>query len=133
MPADLPLDQSRDLAHLMLRLHAEFRARHGLPRLPTVWTLPRDLEQLRPRSSVVDEALLASPKPLVGRLVGSLRRAVWGVLRPVFYRQSEVNRDLILALEALAREREQARHSHYWLSQRVHELELDVARLTRPE
>ena len=131
MPADLTLDQSREVAALMLRLHADFRRRHGLPSLTTGWTLADDLGRMRSSSSLADDRVLTSPKPVVGRVVSALRRLVWGILKPVFYRQSEVNRDVILALEALAREREQARHAHYWLARRVYELERAVARPDR--
>ena len=59
----------------------------------------------------------------------SLRRFVWSVLKPLFYRQTEVNRDVIFALEALARDREQNRHAHFVLAERVAELEGEIARL----
>jgi hypothetical protein len=127
--ADLPLDQSSDLAGVMLRLHADFRRRHGLPPLPTAWTLADDMAQLRGRASLTDVGLLRSPARAVGPTLTRVRRLLWDVLKPLFYRQTEVNRDLILALEALAREREQNRHAQYVLSERVSELETLVERL----
>jgi hypothetical protein len=129
--ADLPLDQSSDLAAVMLRLHADFRRRHGLPPLPTAWTLTDDMTQLRGRASLTDVGLLRSSAPVVGSTLTKVRRLVWDVLKPLFFRQTEVNRDLILALEALAREREQNRHAHYVLSERVSELEALIDRLRR--
>jgi hypothetical protein len=132
--ADLPLDESRDLAAVMLRLHGEFRRQHGLPPLPTVWTLSDDLDALRRRSSLTDMEVLRSRAAGVGSALTALRRSLWDILKPLFYRQTEVNRDVILALEALAREREQHRHAHYVLSERVAELEAAIARLrTRHE
>jgi hypothetical protein len=130
--ADLPLNESRALATVMLDLHADFRRRHSLPPLPTAWTLARDLEALRARAYLTDPALLRSPAPLAGALLTRLRRFLWDVLKPLFYRQTEVNRDVILALEALAREREQMRHAHYVLSERLAELEAIAARRRTP-
>jgi hypothetical protein len=126
---DLPLDQARDLAVLMLKLHGDFRRRHGLPPLPTGWTLLDDMQALRARATLVDTSVLQSHAPGLGRLVTKARRAWWTVLKPLFYRQTEVNRDVILALEALAREREHVRHAHFVLAERVAELEAEVARL----
>jgi hypothetical protein len=128
--SDLPLDQSRALADLMLRLHADFRRRHALPPLPTAWTLLEDLNALRPRSALTDPSLLRSPAAVVGGPLSAARRIIWTILKPLFYRQTEVNRDVLLALEALARDREQARHAHYVLSERLSELEAAMARLT---
>lgn len=127
--ADLPIGQSSELAAVMLQLHADFRRRHGLPPLPTAWTLADDMAQLRGRASLTDPGLLRSSAPAVGSTLTRVRRLLWDVLKPLFFRQTEVNRDLILALEALAREREQNRHAHYVLSERVAELETVVARL----
>jgi hypothetical protein len=127
--ADLPLDQSRDVAALMLRLHADFRRRHSLPPLPTTWSLAEDMAQLRGRAALTDPALLQSPAAGLGPVLTAVRRLLWDVLKPLFFRQTEVNRDLILALEALARDREQNRHAHHVLSERVSELEALVDRL----
>ena len=124
---DLPLDQTRDLAGLMLRLHTDFRRRHNLPPLTTAWTLLDDMKRLRARASLADPGVLES-RALGGALT-SLRRFVWSVLKPLFYRQTEVNRDVIFALEALARDREQNRHAHFVLAERVAELEGEIARL----
>ena len=55
-----------------------------------------------------------------------LRRVFWTVLKPLFYRQTEVNRDVILALEALAREREQNRHAQFVLAERIAALEAEL-------
>jgi hypothetical protein len=123
---DLPLEEARDLAALMLRLHGDFRRRHGLPPLPTAWTLLDDMKTLRPRASLTDPGVLES-RALGGALT-FVRRILWTVLKPLFYRQTEVNRDVIFALEALAREREQSRHAHFVLAERVAELEAELAR-----
>ena len=127
--ADLPLDQTRDLAGVMLRLHEEFRRRHDLPPLPTAWTLADDLRQLQARAGLTDTSLLRSRAAFAGAALSGVREFLWHILKPLFFRQTEVNRDVILALEALTREREQQRHAHYVLSERVSELEALVARL----
>jgi hypothetical protein len=123
---DLPLEEARNLAALMLRLHGDFRRRHGLPPLPTAWTLLDDMEALRSRASLADPGVLQS-RALGGALT-LVRRILWTVMKPLFYRQTEVNRDVIFALEALAREREQSRHAHFVLAERVAELEAELAR-----
>ena len=124
---DLPLEEARDLAALMLRLHADFRRRHGLPPLPTAWTLLDDMKVLRARASLTDPGVLESRA--LGGALSFVRRMLWTVMKPLFYRQTEVNRDVIFALEALAREREQSRHAHFVLAERVAELEAELARL----
>ena len=83
------------------------------------------MQALRARATLVDTGVLESRAPLVTLA----RRLLWTVLKPLFYRQTEVNRDVILALEAMAREREQHRHAHFVLAERVAELEAEVARL----
>ena len=123
---DLPLDEARELAVLMLRLHGDFRRRHGLPALPTAWTLLGDMNALRSRASLTDPGVLES-RALGGALT-FVRRIFWTIMKPLFYRQTEVNRDVIFALEALAREREQSRHAHFVLAERVAELEAELAR-----
>ena len=123
---DLPLEEARDLAALMLRLHADFRRRHGLPPLPTAWTLLDDMKVLRARASLTDPGVLESRA--LGGALSFVRRMLWTVMKPLFYRQTEVNRDVIFALEALAREREQNRHAHFVLAERVAELEAELAR-----
>ena len=123
---DLPLDEAQNLASLMLRLHADFRRRHALPPLPTAWTLLDDMKALRSRASLADPGVLESRA--LGGALSIVRRMFWSVLKPLFYRQTEVNRDVIFALEALAREREQARHAHFVLAERVAELEAELAR-----
>jgi hypothetical protein len=124
---DLPLDQTQRLAAHMLQLHADFRRRHGLPPLPTAWTLLDDMRTLRRRASLTEAGVLES-RALGGAVTG-VRRVLWTLLKPLFYRQTEVNRDVIFALEALARDREQHRHAHFVLAERVAELEAEVARL----
>jgi hypothetical protein len=126
---DLPLDQAGNLAAIMLRLHADFRQRHALPPLPTAWTLLDEMQVLRARATLVDTGVLESQAPLIGGVLTSGRRFLWTLLKPLFYRQTEVNRDLVLAIEAMAREREQHRHAHFVLAERVAELEAEVARL----
>jgi hypothetical protein len=123
---DLPLDETQHLASLMLQLHADFRRRHALPPLPTAWTLLDDMKALRSRASLADPGVLES-RALGGALT-FVRRMIWTVLKPLFFRQTEVNRDVIFALEALAREREQARHAHFVLAERIAELEAELAR-----
>ena len=123
---DLPLDEAKDLAALMLRLHGDFRTRHGLPPLSTAWTLLDDMKALRSRASLTDPGVLESRA--LGGALNVVRRVLWSVMKPLFYRQTEVNRDVIFALEALAREREQSRHAHFVLAQRIAELEAEVAR-----
>jgi hypothetical protein len=123
---DLPLDEARDLAGLMLRVHGDFRRRHGLPTLPTAWTLLDDMKALRSRASLTDPGLFESHA--LGGALTFVRRMIWTVLKPFFYRQTEVNRDVIFALEALAREREQSRHAHFVLAERVAALEAELAR-----
>ena len=123
---DLPLDEAHHLAAVMLRLHADFRRRHGLPPLSTAWTLLEDMQALRARASLTEPGVLES-RALGGALT-FVRRMFWNVLRPLFYRQTEVNRDVIFALEALAREREQSRHAHFVLAERIAELEAALAR-----
>ena len=126
---DLPLDRARELAGIILRLHDDFRRRHNLPPLPTAWTLVDNLGPLGARATLVDTAVLDSRAPVVGGVLTRARRLLWTILRPLFYRQTEVNRDVILALEALARDREHNRHAHFVLAERVAELEAEVARL----
>jgi hypothetical protein len=131
VPADLTPDQSRALAGVMLQLHGEFRRRHGLPPLPTAWTLRDYLHDTRKRSLLTDPKVFGSRRPGIGGLVTRARVMLWQVLKPIFFRQSEVNRDVLLALEALARDHEHTRHVHRALSARVADLEETVARLRR--
>jgi hypothetical protein len=124
---DLRPDKARVLGRLMLELHAGFRQRHGLPPMPSAWTLRDHLNSLQRRTSLVEPALLRSPKPVVGGALRSVRAVVWMLLNPIFYRQSEVNRDVLLALEALARDSEARRSAYDSLSARIEELERAVA------
>jgi hypothetical protein len=129
---DLRPDKARKLGRLMLELHADFRSRHGLPPVPSPWTLHDHLRTLRGRSSLVDPHLLTSPKPVIGTVLRALRTMVWTLLKPIFYRQSEVNRDVLLTLEALERDTEARRSAHDSLSARIAELETLVARSRAP-
>jgi len=124
---DLPPDEARALARLMVAFHKEFRARHKLPPVPSPFTLP---EHLRATStpSLVDPRVRESSKRLVGALLKAPRALLWGILKPLFYRQAEINRDLILALETLARDSEARRAAHHVLSARITALEALVAR-----
>jgi hypothetical protein len=124
---DLRPDKARTLGRLMLALHADFRNRHGLPPVPSSWTLPHHLHSLQGRSSLVERDLLRSPKAVIGSVLTSVRTMVWTLLKPIFYRQSEVNRDVLLTLEALARDSEARRSAHDSLSARIAELERAVA------
>jgi hypothetical protein len=131
VPADLPPDQSRALAAVMLQLHAYFRTRHGRPPLPTAWTLLDHLEGVRGRALLTDPAILGAGRGAVGALLTRTRTLLWHALKPFFFRQSEVNRDVLLALEALARDHEHTLHVHRALSARIADLEDTVARLRR--
>jgi hypothetical protein len=130
--ADLRPDKARALGRLMLALHADFRARHGLPPVPHSWSLRNDLHALQTRSSLVDDRLLASPKRVIGGPLKAIRSMLWTVLKPLFYRQSEVNRDVLLILETLARDSEARRGAHDALSARIGALETAVSRLRHP-
>jgi hypothetical protein len=127
--ADLRLDQSRAFAGTMLQLHAEFRHRHGLPPLPSSWTLSDHLAALRTRAALSDPALLRSHTRIGNRLLSAVRQLLWDVLKPIFFRQTAVNQDVVLALEALARDRVERRHSQHVLSERITALEAEVDRL----
>jgi hypothetical protein len=126
---DLRPDKARELGRLMLALHADFRRRHGLPPVPNPWTVRDHLHTLWGRASLVERDLLRSPKPLIGTALKTTRTLVSTLLRPIFHRQSELNRDVLLALEALARDSEARRRAHDALSTRIAELEAAVARL----
>jgi hypothetical protein len=126
MPDLLP-DEARALARLMVALHQEFRARHNLPPVPSPFTLPEHLRAAG-TPSLVDPRVLESSKPLIGALLKAPRALLWGILKPLFYRQAEINRDLILALEALTRDSEARRAAHHVLSARIAELEALVSR-----
>jgi hypothetical protein len=117
----------------MIGLHADFRERHGLPPLPTAWTLADHLDLLQPRSSLVAPDVLLSPRGgIAGRVLNAARRVAWEILKPIFYRQSEVNRDVLQALDALARDRETRRAEQFILSARVWELERKAGVQVRP-
>jgi hypothetical protein len=132
VPADLSPSETRLLAGVMLRLHAAFRERHRLPPLPTAWTLPDHLEALGSRSSLVEpRALLSRRGGIAGSALNAARRAVWEILKPLFHRQSEVNRDVLQALEALARDRDTRRTEHHILSARIWALERRADRQVR--
>jgi hypothetical protein len=129
MPGDLPPDEFGKMATVMLRLHADFRKRHGLPPVSSAWTLLEDLEDLKPRSALNEPAVLASPRAVMGPAIKATRRVLWKILKPVFDRQTEVNRDVIRALEALLRDRQQSRQAYHALVLRISELEMAIARL----
>jgi hypothetical protein len=120
VPVDLPPLQSGKLALVMLRLHADFRQRHGLPPVPSI---ADDLDQARRRVVLNEPNVLHSPRPVFGQAIAGARRVFWQILKPVFDRQTDMNRSLIRVLEALLAEREHHRHVHYDLSLRVAELE----------
>jgi hypothetical protein len=129
---DLRPDKARDLGRLMLAIHADFRKRHGLPPLPDAWTLRDHLSGVRNRSSLVDTALLRSPRTGIGAVLTRVRTMLWTLLSALFYRQSEVNRDVLLALEALARDSDARRAAHDALSARIVELERMLERMRAP-
>ena len=113
----------------MLELHADFRSRHGLPPVPSPWTLPDHLRPLWSRASLIDRDLLSSPRPVIGTILETARKTLASLLHAIFYRQSELNRDLLLTLETLTRDSEARRRAHDALSARIAELERAVARL----
>lgn len=133
MPADLPPNEFGKIATLMLRLHADFRQRHGLPPLRSPWSVLESLEALKERSLVNDPRVLQSPRRPFGPLLEAVRWLPWRILKPLFDRQTDVNRDLVLAMEALVRDRhrdhQQSREAYRALAIRVAELETTVARL----
>jgi hypothetical protein len=131
VPADLTVEQSQAVAAVMLAIHDDFRQRHGLPPLPTAWALDDHLQGLRDRALLTDPALLGVSGSGVGRVVSRVRLLLWQALKPLLFRQSEVNRDVVLVLEALARDHEHARHTHRALSSRIADLETQVADLWR--
>ena len=117
------------MAAVMLRLHAGFRQAHGLPLVSSPWTLLQDLDNLKPRSAINEPVVLASPRAVIGPVVERVRQILWKILKPVFDRQTEVNREVIVALESLVRERQRTRQAHQALALRVSELEAALARL----
>jgi len=135
MPSDLSPDEYGRMAAVMIRLHADFRQRHGLPPLSSAANLFDRVEALRLRSALNDPAVLKSPRPGIGPVLEVARRILWKTLKPLFDRQTEVNRDLLVAIEMMAvesilsmaqRDREQA------LLTRIAELEKRLARLPDP-
>jgi hypothetical protein len=134
MPEDLPPDEFGQLATVMLQLHAEFRRRHGLPPVRNAWTFIQSLEEMKSRAILNDPAILNSPRPGIGGVVEAVRHVFWKILKPVFDRQTEVNREAILGLQALARADEQSRQTCAELAARVAKLEAELGRLReRPE
>jgi hypothetical protein len=127
----LTVDQSRALAAVMLAIHGDFRQRHGLPPLPTAWALDDHFQTLRDRALLTDPALLGARGGGVSGFVSRARLLLWDALKPLLFRQSEMNRDVVLVLEALARDQEHARHAHRTLSSRIADLETQVADLRR--
>ncbi|MDH3226757.1 MAG: hypothetical protein OEM67_06675, partial [Thermoleophilia bacterium] len=66
---DLRPDKAHELGRLMLELHADFRRRHGLPPVPSSWTLHDHLQTLWSRASLVERDLLSSPRPVIGTVL----------------------------------------------------------------
>jgi hypothetical protein len=126
---DLRPDRARRLGRLMLELHGDFRKRHDLPPVPSPWTLSDHLRPLRSQTSLIDPDLLASPRPVIGTVLETIRKALSTLLHAIFYRQSELNRDVLLTLEALTRDSAARRSAHDALSARIEELERAVERL----
>jgi len=137
MPSDLTSDEYGRAATVMLQLHADFRRRHGLPPLPSAATIFERVETMKRRSALNEPGVLRSPRPVIGPVLEVARRILWKILLPIFDRQTEVNRDLFLAVEIMAvesilsdraaqRDREQA------LLTRIAELETRLARLPEP-
>ena len=129
MPEDLPPDEFGQLAAVMLRLHADFRRRHGLPPMRSAWSAIQTLEEMKGRAVLNEPEILSSPRPGIGRAVEAVRRVFWKILKPVFDRQTEVNREAILGLQAVMRTGEQSRQSCAELTTRVAKLEVELGRL----
>jgi hypothetical protein len=129
MPADLSSSETALIAEAVLRMHADFRQRHGLPPLPSAWSLVPYLTEVRARSSLIEPSILRSPRRgVVGTLLNALRRLVLLPLaQPILHRQTAVNRDLLLALDALLEDRKAARAEHRLLAARIYELERRIA------
>ena len=117
----------------MLRLHADFRRRHGLAPLPIVWTIAEDLDAAIGRATLNEPIALASPRPVVGGVISGFRRVFWRILKPIFDRQTDVNRSLIRVIDALLREREEHRYIHHDLSRRIAQLERQAQQSERDE
>ena len=66
---------------------------------------------------------------MIGTVLETARKTLSTLLHAIFYRQSELNRDVLLTLEALTRDSEARRSAHNALSARIEELERTVARL----
>ncbi len=128
MSRRLPNDQAYALAVLMLQLHDDLRRRRGLPPLPSASRARDDtwgarLQSVQARSSLSEGAVLGSHRRGVGTIIKAIRTAFWTILKPVFDRQSHVNSEVILALNALVKEREQLLWQQDMLSMRIVELE----------
>jgi hypothetical protein len=106
MPANLPPEEFARLATLMHRLHADFRERHGLPPVRNPWSRLDDIDSLKRRLAVNDPGVLDSPRrPVTGPIIERVRWVLWRILKPVFDRQTEVNRDLLaLSMESLTQD-----------------------------
>ena len=115
----------------MLRLHADFRAKHGLGPVRSPWSLLEEVEAVKLKGAVNDRAVLASPRHASGWILERVRWVLWRTLKPVFDRQAEINRESILAVEALIRESYLARDRQRDLEQRIEQLELGLSRLRR--
>lgn len=133
MPADLPSHEFGKVATVMLRLHADFRRRHGLPPR-SAGSLFEVLEDLKRRSVLNEPGVLDSPRPVFGRAIEGVRRVLWKILLPIFDRQTEVNRETIRAVEvitlqSLIVDRRPPHRDDAGLSARVAALEMELARL----
>jgi len=113
----------------MVRLQADFRRRHNLPPVKNAWTLVEAIETLKTRSALNDARILRSPRAGIGKAVETARHAFWKLLKPVFDRQTEVNRGGIGALQMLMRECERNQEANLALMARVQRLEAEVKRL----
>jgi hypothetical protein len=129
MADDLPPDEFGQLVAVMLRLHADFRRRHGLAPMRSAWSYIQTLEEMKGRAVLNEPGVLSSPRPGIGRAVEAVRRVFWKILKPVFDRQTEVNREAILGLQAVMRAGEQSRQTCVELMTRVASLEAEVRRL----
>lgn len=110
MSRHLRPDQIEAIADLIIRVQDDFRLTHGLEPLSSPW---RKLEgpvlgRLANLGTLAD--LAGSPIPRshrrgVGKIIETTRRIVWKVLQPILDRQTAFNRELLVIVDDMARDR----------------------------